>query len=223
MTDKNLTEIVVIIDRSGSMFGLVNETIGGFNSFLNEQKKNTTGKVKLSLIQFDDQYQIDYDGVDINDVKDLTNETYIPRGYTALLDAVGKTIVTVGERLATIPEEERPGQVIFLIITDGAENSSKEYKAPGRVADMVKHQTDKYNWTFTFMGGGSAAFEQAKYIGICADNAYIYSANAKGTANVYTSFSNGVSRRRDAVQRGVECIATQSLLSEEEIKCLVTD
>jgi uncharacterized protein YegL len=223
MTDKNLTEIVVIIDRSGSMFGLTKDTIGGFNSFLTEQKKNTTGKVKLSLIQFDDKYQIDYDGVDINDVKELTTETYTPRGSTALLDAVGKTIVTVGERLAKTPEEERPGQVIFLIITDGAENASSEYIAPGRVAEMVKHQTEKYSWTFTFMGGGSAAFEQAKHIGICMNNSYLYSANPNGTANVYTSFSNGISRRRDAVQKGLDICATESLLSADEIKCLVTD
>jgi len=196
MTDKNLTEIVAILDRSGSMQKLVNETISGFNNFLSEQQK-LPGKAVLTLVQFDDQYQINYDGVDINDVKPLNTATYVPRGWTALLDAVGKTVNTVGERLAKTPEENRPGKVVFLIVTDGEENSSKEFFAD-RVSEMVKHQTEKYSWSFVFLGGGSADFQikQAMSMGISAHNAYNYNANVIGTKAVYNNLSRGLSRMR---------------------------
>jgi len=222
MTDINLTEIVAIIDRSGSMGNLRQDTIGGFNTFLAEQKKSS-GKAKITLVQFDDCYQIDYDGADIQSVKDLTEETYQPRGSTALLDAVGKTIVTVGERLAKMKEEDRPGQVVFLIITDGQENASKEYKVAAKIAEMVKHQTEKYNWTFTFLGGGDAAFRQGAMMGFSSSNVYNYSANAGGTSNLYRSVSNGVSRRRDKAQDGVLFCASVSLLDEDEVKSLKTE
>ena len=223
MTNKTLTEIVAIIDRSGSMHNLTKDTIGGFNSFLAEQKKNS-GKAKLTLVQFDDKYQIDYDGEDINSVKDLDDSTYRPRGNTALLDAVGKTIVTIGERLSKTPEDERPGQVIFLIITDGQENASKDYREASKIAEMVKHQTDTYNWTFVFLGGGDAAFNQGMALGFSANNTHNYSANAAGTSNLYRSVSKGVSRRRDkAAEEGVVLCAAMSLLTDEESKSLKTE
>ncbi len=222
MTDINLTEIVAIIDRSGSMMRLTKDTIGGFNSFLAEQKKNS-GKAKLTLVQFDDKYQIDYDGADIGSVNDLNEDTYKPRGNTALLDAVGKTIITVGERLSKTKEEERPGQVIFLIITDGEENASREFTVAAKIAEMVKHQTEKYNWTFTFLGGGSAAFSQGAAMGINPSNTYNYSANNVGTTNLYKSVSRGVSRRRDKAQEGVLFCASDAMLSAQEVKSLKTD
>jgi hypothetical protein len=221
MTDINLTEIVAILDRSGSMWHLAQDTIGGFNTFLAEQKKNS-GKAKLTLVQFDDKYQIDHNGVDIQSVSDLTNDTYRPRGNTALLDAVGKTIVTVGERLSKLKEEERPGQVIFLIITDGEENSSKEYRDASKIAEMVKHQTEKYNWTFTFLGGGDAAFSQGAALGFSASNTYNYSANRGGTSNVYKGVSKGVTRRRDKAQEGVLFTSSIALLDDDEVKSLKT-
>jgi hypothetical protein len=219
MTDKNLTEIVAIIDRSGSMHNLTKDTIGGFNAFLSEQKKST-GKAKLTLIQFDDQYQIDYNGEDIQSVKDLTEETYKPRGSTALFDAVGKTIVTVGERLAKMKEEERPGQVIFLIITDGMENASNEFRDAAKIAEMVKHQADKYSWTFTFLGGGDSAFSQASHIGISANNTYSYNVNAASTGNLYRGISKGVTRRRESAQEDVILGSFDALLTCEEAKSL---
>jgi len=222
MTDINLTEIIAILDRSGSMHSLVTDTIGGFNAFLAEQKK-ATGKAKLTLVQFDDKYQIDYDGVDVQSVKDLNEQTYQPRGSTALFDAVGKTIVTVGERLSKLKEEERPGQVIFLIITDGMENASKEFTDRTKISDMVKHQTEKYSWTFTFLGGGDSAFSQAQSMGIHAANAYNYSANAAGTSNLYRNVSKGVSRRRQESAKGVLFCASDAMLTDEEAKSLKTE
>lgn len=222
MTDINLTEIVAIIDRSGSMHSLVSDTIGGFNAFLAEQKK-TSGKAKITLVQFDDNYQIDYEGVDVQSVKDLNEHTYRPRGSTALLDAVGKTIVTVGERLAKLKEEERPGQVIFLIITDGMENASREFTDRAKIAEMVKHQTEKYCWTFTFLGGGDSAFSQAQSIGINSANAYNYSANQIGTQNLYKNVSKGVSRRRQESAKGFLFCASDAMLTAEEAKDLKTE
>jgi hypothetical protein len=221
MTDKNLTEIVAILDRSGSMRSFVSDTIGGYNKFIEDQKKGE-GRVIVTLAQFDNEYQIDYSGVDINDVKLLDETSYCPRGWTALCDAVGRTINEVGNRLSNTEEDKRPGQVIFVIITDGQENSSKEFLA-SKVKEMVSHQTEKYNWSFIFLGGGDLETQkvQAASIGIAAANSYNYSANAAGTEAVYTSLSSGVSRRRDMAVRGLAFTADSSLLNDEEKKALI--
>jgi hypothetical protein len=219
MVDNNLTEIVAIIDRSGSMQSLRADTIGGFNSFVAEQKK-AKGKALLTLVQFDDQYQIDYEGKDISDVSDLNEETYVPRGSTALLDAVGRTVNAVGARLSALPEEKRPGQIIFLIITDGQENCSKEFAA-AKVKEMVKHQTDVYKWSFVFMGGGDieSQKEQGARLGFNSSNTYGFrTANVPG---VYASISKGITRRREAQAVGANFSCQDSLLTEAEISSLV--
>lgn len=215
MTDQNLTEIVAIIDRSGSMFSYVQNTIGGYNQFVEEQRK-VDGKATITLVQFDDKYQVDYSGVDINDAKLLDEKTYVPRGNTALFDAVGKTINTIGERLANTEEDKRPGKVIVMIITDGEENSSTEFTQQ-QVSEMVKHQTDKYSWTFVFLGGGNleAQKHQAIKLGVCAANAYGY--NLHNVEDVYTSISKGVTRSRKLAPDQV----TDSFLIAEEVACLV--
>ena len=223
MTDKNLTEIVAIIDRSGSMSSLQTETIGGFNNFVNEQKKGS-GKAVLTLVQFDNQYQIDYQGVDVNDVKPLDESTYVPRGMTALLDAVGRTVNAVGDRLAKTEEEKRPSQIIFLVITDGQENASQEFKAE-KVKEMVKHQIDKYNWSFVYLGGGDieSQREQGQSIGIGAGNVYNFTADSRAVDAVYENVSKGVSRRRDVLfAAGAPAAAAASLLDDDEVKDLIT-
>lgn len=221
MTDKNLTEIVAIIDRSGSMSSLVAETIGGFNNFLEEQKKTGT-KATFTLVQFDDKYQIDYNGVDINDVKPLDDKTYVPRGMTALFDAVGKTVTTVGERLAKTDEDKRPGQVIFLVITDGEENSSHEYEG-SKIRQMVKHQIDKYSWSFVYMGGGNLETQQlqGRALGIGAANVYSYDLTA--TPGVYSSLTKGVARRRLDFAAGMAVSADAALLNQEEVNQLTVE
>lgn len=151
----------------------------------------------LTLVQFDDKYQTDYECVDVNDVKPLDESSYSPRGGTALLDAVGKTVNMVRERLAKTDEEKRPGKVIFLIITDGQENSSKEFKAD-TVKEMVKHQIENYNWTFVYLGGGDieSQKEQGLAIGVAASNVYGFSTSSRGMGAVYGNIARGVSRRR---------------------------
>ena len=218
MTDQNLTEVIAIIDRSGSMAPYVFDTIGGFNTFLKEQRA-VPGKIKITLVQFDDQYQIDYDGLDINDVKDLNNESYSPRGSTALYDSVGKTINAVGKRLAETKEEERPSKVIFLIITDGEENASKEFEF-STIKSMVEHQIEKYSWSFVYMGGGDilAQKKQANNIGIPVKNVYGYTANSAGTQAVYSAFSSGLRRARSA---SLDFSACDSFLNDDEQKQLI--
>ena len=171
---ENLTEIVFILDRSGSMSSLTTDTIGGFNSFIDTQKQED-GEAILTTILFDDQYEILHNGVDIKTVKPLTSKEYSARGMTALLDAIGKTINTVGERLNKTNEDDKPSKVIFVITTDGQENSSKEF-TQSKVKEMIEHQTNNYSWQFMFLGANIDAVSTAQSFGISGQFASNYTA-----------------------------------------------
>lgn len=185
---KDLTEIIFIIDRSGSMDRLTQDTIGGFNSFIENQKKEA-GEAKLTTVLFDDNYEVLHDGVDLKEVKPLTDKEYYARGTTALLDAVGKTITEVGNRLSNTPEEERPEKVMVIITTDGAENASKEY-TKSKVKEMIEEQTNKYSWVFMFLGANIDAVSEAQSIGISACHAHTHGWSSQGVESVYTTMSN---------------------------------
>ena len=146
----NFTSINVIIDASGSMQHLTHDTIGSFNTFLAEQKI-VPGEAAFSLCIFSTDYRLVHDFAVLNSVPELTTKVYSPNGGTALLDAMGTTIDSVGARLSAMPEEERPSKVIFLIITDGAENSSKRFNAD-QIRAKVQHQKDVYSWEVVFIG-----------------------------------------------------------------------
>ena len=139
----NLTEIVFLIDRSGSMGGLETDTIGGFNAFI-ENQKQIEGDTAVTTVLFDDKYELLYNGIEAEKVK-LSNKEYFVRGSTALLDAIGKTIIDVGYRLSVMEESQRPAKVIFVITTDGMENASKEFTYK-KVKELIKHQQEKYQW-----------------------------------------------------------------------------
>jgi len=181
----DLTDISVVLDRSGSMQSVRNDTIGGFNAFLKTQKE-APGEALFTLVQFDDQYEVVYSGKNIKDVPDLTEKTFVPRGMTALLDAIGRTINATGSRLATMPEDERPSKVIFVILTDGDENASKELTKE-KVNELIKHQTEAYQWDFVFLGANQDAIKAGASMGIMAGNSMSYAANAKGTAAAFAS------------------------------------
>lgn len=149
------TYIMMLIDRSGSMSRLRDDTIGGFNTFIAEQRK-VPGKAVLTLAQFDDQFQIDYEAKDILVVPDLTPETFVPRGGTALRDALARLMISSGAKLSAMPEDERPENVICVVITDGRENASKETPA-NILKEMIDLQTNKYNWKFLFLGANMDA------------------------------------------------------------------
>lgn len=179
---KDMTLINVILDRSGSMGVIGIETVGMFNRFLEEQKKGND-YAELSLIQFDDLYQEDYIRKPIKECESLElNKTYIPRGLTALFDAVGKTVNKVGHELDQLPESEKPKRVLCVIITDGHENNSKEYNKE-TVQQLIKHQQSVYNWDFVFLGAGIDAYDEGAKLGIMQNKCASFDKSAQGIAS----------------------------------------
>jgi len=163
---------------------------GGLNSFIEEQKQ-FPGQALLTLAQFDDEYEIVHP---IMDIKDVPAYTLTPRGFTALLDGIGKFITEVGEQLSKKPEDERPGKVIICIVTDGGENASKEWKDPEQVKKLIKQQQDEYQWEIIFLGANIDAVRTAQGMGIHARSAMTYDVgNARG---VYAMASSNVSAMR---------------------------
>lgn len=193
---QNFTEMVFVLDRSGSMQPLVDDTIGGFNSMV-EKQKHTEGDVRVTTVLFDHEYELLHDRVNINDISLMTSREYFTRGNTALLDALGRTISTVGSRLDAMPEEERPDKVIFIITTDGLENASREFDKK-TIKEMIRHQQDKYSWTFMFLGANMDAVSEAETLGIKTDFARTYTADRKGTALLWGALSDAVSCARSA-------------------------
>lgn len=162
--NENLTELVVVIDRSGSMEPVANDAIGGFNTFLKAQKE-APGEAKITVVQFNTQLEFYAANVDVKNVQPLDTKTYSPEGGTALYDAVGLAIDETGKRLAAIQENDRPSKVIFAILTDGEENSSKKYVG-SEVKKMIERQRDVYKWDFVFLAAGEGAFKEAEHIGM---------------------------------------------------------
>jgi uncharacterized protein YegL len=194
MMNENLTEIVAILDRSGSMEHLTNDTIGGYNNFIKEQKA-IPGDATLTTVLFDDQYDLLHDRIDIKKVKNITIKEYFARGSTALLDAMGKTINDIGLKLHNTAEEDRPGKVIVFIITDGEENSSVEFTNK-KIKEMVELQKNTYNWEFIFLGANIDAFSTASLMGISGDRAFDYVADKEGIFSVQMAMSEAVSNLR---------------------------
>ncbi len=191
------SDITVVLDRSGSMACLVDEVIGAFNTFVDEQQQ-VAGQASFSLVQFDDRYEVYLDAVDLAKVGRLDRTTYVPRGMTALYDAVGRAIVATGTRLAALDEADRPDKVVFLIQTDGMENASREFDA-ATLQDMIRHQQDKYAWEFVFLGANIDAGSVAEEIGIARDKALQYANNADGTRAAFAAVSDNLAgfRRGD--------------------------
>lgn len=196
------TEIVVVLDRSGSMAVVRKDMEGGFDHLIEEQKK-APGKCRVTLAQFDDQYELVYSGVPVGKVPKLH---LYPRGYTALLDALGKTINETETRLSSI--KEKP-QVLFVVITDGAENASKEFTGE-QVFDMIKHKRDKSHWEFVFLGANQDAIKTATNLGISATNSITFHPNSVGTQSVYQTVSRGIVKYRGAGIAQMNNIANQA-------------
>lgn len=177
-----LTEIIFLLDRSGSMTGLENDTIGGFNSFVNSQCE--IGETLITTVLFDDKYEILHSGLNAKDVH-LTKKDYFTRGSTALLDAVGRAILEVGMRLCKVAEGKRPDKVIFVITTDGAENSSREFTYE-HINNMIEHQKKTYGWEFIFLGANIDVAKESMKLGIDENLAFGYEATKEGTAAMYS-------------------------------------
>lgn len=202
MTKENFTSINVIIDQSGSMGHLQADTIGSFNTFVKEQKAEP-GEVAFTLCTFNTDYRLVHDFVKLGSVPDLDEKTYRPNGGTALLDAMGTTINSVGARLAAMPEDERPSKVIFLVITDGQENSSHSF-TKAQIKSMVEHQRGTYQWEFVFMGANIDAIAEGSSLGFAAMNSVNYEATKGGTHKLYSDVSRSVSSYRGGGSQQVD-------------------
>ena len=193
-TSANRTELVFILDRSGSMIGLEQDTIGGFNSMLRKQK-DQPGAARVTTVLFDDQYQLLHDRLELEGVKPITGQEYYARGSTALLDAIGRTIRKVDGVLESSGAEYRADKVLFVIITDGMENSSRRHTQK-QIADMVKERQQK-GWEFLFLGANMDAISVAQGYGIGADRSVTYVADAEGVALNFNAVSGAASALRN--------------------------
>lgn len=183
-----LTELVFILDRSGSMSDLVSDTIGGFNSMIKQQKEND-GEIFVTTVLFNSFTYMLHDHVNIQNIPIMTYADCQAYGMTALNDAVGSTIDNIGRRLYETPEDERPEKVIFVIITDGFENASRTYSRK-KVKEMIEHQQDKYSWTFMFIGANMDAVKEGNTLGIKSTYSKSYTATPDGTESVFRSVGN---------------------------------
>lgn len=190
---KNLSELVFILDRSGSMHGLEEDTIGGFNSMIDKQK-SIEGEALISTILFDHDSIVIHDRVNIQRIAPMTEKEYYVRGNTALLDAIGDAIHHIRNIHKYAREEDRPAHTLFVITTDGMENASRKYTAE-KVKQMINHQKDKYGWEFLFLGANIDAVETAQHFGIDASRAVTYHSDHEGTRLNYEVVSDTI---RDA-------------------------
>lgn len=195
---KGLTELVFILDKSGSMCGLEKDTIGGFNSMIKKQK-NQKGDAIVTTVLFDSMYELIHDRVPINGVRKMTQKDYCVGGSTALLDAIGKTINKIANVQKNVSKEWKAEKVIFVIITDGMENSSREYSYK-LIKSMIERQKEKYGWEFMFLGANIDAVAEAAKMGIGEERSVTYCNNSKGVALNYDTIGDTI-----ALMRGVEC------------------
>jgi Mg-chelatase subunit ChlD len=200
---ENLTQITIILDRSGSMSVVRDATVAGFNEFVNGQK-NVPGEAHVSLIQFDTEnaYELLFDRKPLAQVPQLTVEMYVPRGGTPLHDAVGRGIDDLGAKLAATPEADRPGKVVFVIMTDGLENSSREYTAP-RIAEMIQHQRERYKWEFVFLGANQDAILTGERLNIPMASSVTFAATPAGVRNLTRATSARIAAYRSGAAPSV--------------------
>jgi len=219
----NLAELAFILDRSGSMGCVVQETIAGFNRFLEEQQA-LPGEARLTLVLFDTEILTPVDAVPVAAVAPLNHTTYTLGGSTALLDAIGTTIGTIGKRIAAMPEDQRPGKVIVAILTDGEENASRIFTAR-QINEMIRHQTDKYAWEFLFLGANQDSIATAARMGIAANNAANFACNEDSVMASHASIArkSGAMRMAAMKRATTEQLAdlekpTSHIMQEEETK-----
>lgn len=206
------THILMVVDKSGSMQPLISDTIGGFNKFLADQKA-ASGEATMDVVLFDTTYTFLCKQTKIQDVAPLSDTTYVPQGYTALLDAVGRGISETTKWISDMPEDARPSKVVVVIITDGAENSSREYKKAG-INDMITRQRAEHGWEFLFLGANQDAITEAANMGIYATQSASFSADPYGTRAVYETASLAVKSVRSGGSVDISNAQRDSLLNQ---------
>ena len=208
--NNNLTEIVFILDRSGSMAGLEDDTVGGFNALVEKQKKEE-GEALLSAVLFSDRSSVLYDRVDVRKIEPMTDRQYQVGGCTALLDAIGGAVHHISNVHKYAREEDRPATTLFVITTDGMENASRAYSYDG-VQRMVKQAQEQYGWEFLFLGANMDAISAARSFGIRSDRAVRYQCDGAGTALNY-----------QVVNRAVSCIRRRGEIAEDWSRPIAED
>lgn len=193
---KGLTELVFVLDRSGSMSGLESDTIGGFNGMIDKQKRQE-GEANVTTVLFDDQYEWIHDHFPIEAIRPLTEEDYYVRGCTALLDAVGKTIQKMDSIQKNLPESRKAEKVIFVITTDGLENASREYTYE-TVRRQIESHKSQYGWEFLFLGANMDAVSEAKKFGISEDRSVTFENDSEGVAVNYRAVEQALGSMREA-------------------------
>lgn len=216
--NQELTDITVVLDRSGSMTSVRDDTVGGFNAFVAQQRAEGRGECRVTLVQFDDVVETAYASQLARDAPDLDRGTYVPRGSTALLDAVGQTIRRTGARYALADESQRPGKVLFVIVTDGGENSSKEFKGTegrAKVFDMIKEHRDTWKWDFVFLGANQDAFAAGMELGdLGLSKTMSYASNAAGVGSAWSATGAYALRTRAAASAG-EALTSNAFTQED--------
>ncbi len=191
---KRATDITILLDRSGSMSCIAKETIRGFNAFLKEQQK-MGNMAYVTLVQFDHEYDKLYEGIPLQEAMPLSTINYVPRGTTALLDAMGRSMVETRHRILCMPATERPEKVMFVTITDGRENHSSEYTRR-QIFDMISRQRSKHNWEFLFLAANQDAIEEAGHLGIPDTHAIDFKADGEGTRVMFSMVNERVTQFR---------------------------
>lgn len=217
---KHAAEIVLVVDESGSMAHLTDDTIKSLNAFIETQQK-VKGEGNLTIRVFDSgNRRVVREGA-INTIKPLTHKDYRPNGGTPLLDAVGEAIIALGQKLEVLQESERPDQVMMVIVTDGQENDSRFYGLQ-KIKDMIKVQTDKYNWSFSFLGAGLEAFSQAADIGLFKGKAVQYNNTGKGYAAAMDVMSSNIASTRGAHFQTNQAFQASMDISDEQEQLIKT-
>jgi uncharacterized protein YegL len=191
---KDLVELVFILDRSGSMLGLEKDTIGGFNSML-EQQNQTPGEAIVSTVLFDNAFEVLHNRKQLNEIKPMTSKEYFVRGSTALMDAIGRSIVKMASIYKKLKDDEKPEKTVFVITTDGMENASIEFSR-SQIKEMIEYQKEKFNWEFIFLGANIDAISTARDFGIHGDRVANYVSDKVGTELNYRVISETISELR---------------------------
>jgi hypothetical protein len=208
------THIICILDRSGSMSSIMKDSIGGFNTFL-QQQRELPDDATITVALFDDKYDLLYDNVNIKEVKDITSEQWFARGVTALYDAVGKTINTDKANIAKMRKKDRPNKVLVCVVTDGWENASKEY-TQDQVKTLIK-DCEKNDWNFIYLAANQDAFDVGQSFGISGGNTFNYTATMDGVSDMSNKLSNVTASYRSMSSTGADfSTLSKSLVEDDE-------
>lgn len=211
---KNYVNIICILDRSGSMSSIIKDSIGGFNTFLEEQKR-VKGKAKMSILLFDTEFIKLVDNKNIKEVEPLTDKTYVPRGGTSLYDAIGTTLNEEIDKLSNLPLEKRPTKTLCVILTDGEENSSRKFSG-SRIKEMIAEMREDFKWEFIFLAANQDAMLAADTIGVSRGNTLNFTASGNGVKTAYVNISNATKHYRTTTQDSYENIFKDDIDIKEE-------